>query len=243
MSDDTPRSTVRAIETRYAGHRFRSRLEARWAVFFDALRIEWEYEPQGFVIGDMGGEERNYLPDFYLPQLGTWVEVKGDPREVDWGLMAAAVDGVGAHLPGVTNPPDDSVRGLLVLGNIPPDGKRWGHWLVRHYKGVIADTAEFGLWSNKTGTLRQAPIYGDYCTCSTFFHETSWGPTQDHHGTALGNQSVARRGVIDCVYLDYQVDIVSKAYAAARSARFEHGEAPRITAPRIHPPRLDPPRA
>ena len=33
----TPSRTAKAIETRYAGHRFRSRLEARWAVFFDAL--------------------------------------------------------------------------------------------------------------------------------------------------------------------------------------------------------------
>lgn len=36
-----------ALTTRYAGCRFRSRLEARWAVFFDHLGIEWEYEPQG----------------------------------------------------------------------------------------------------------------------------------------------------------------------------------------------------
>jgi hypothetical protein len=28
--------TIQAIETVYRGHRFRSRLEARWAVFFDA---------------------------------------------------------------------------------------------------------------------------------------------------------------------------------------------------------------
>ena len=32
----------KAIETKYKGFRFRSRLEARWAVFFDALGIEWE---------------------------------------------------------------------------------------------------------------------------------------------------------------------------------------------------------
>jgi hypothetical protein len=28
---------IKAIETSYKGYRFRSRLEARWAVFFDAL--------------------------------------------------------------------------------------------------------------------------------------------------------------------------------------------------------------
>ena len=32
--------TIAAIETEYCGYRFRSRLEARWAVFLDALGIE-----------------------------------------------------------------------------------------------------------------------------------------------------------------------------------------------------------
>ena len=54
---------IKAIETRYKGYRFRSRLEARWAVFFDALCIEWEYEREGFVL-----PYGPYLPDFWLPQ-------------------------------------------------------------------------------------------------------------------------------------------------------------------------------
>lgn len=33
---------IKPIETKYKGYRFRSRLEARWAVFFDALGISWE---------------------------------------------------------------------------------------------------------------------------------------------------------------------------------------------------------
>lgn len=55
---------IRPIETRYKGHRFRSRLEARWAVFFDALELKWEYEPQGYVVAGTP-----YLPDFWLPTL------------------------------------------------------------------------------------------------------------------------------------------------------------------------------
>jgi hypothetical protein len=63
---------LRAIPTRYKGYAFRSRLEARWAVFFDHLNIKWEYEPEGF---DLGNGLR-YLPDFWLPDLNLWVEVK-----------------------------------------------------------------------------------------------------------------------------------------------------------------------
>lgn len=64
---------IKAIETRYKGYRFRSRLEARWAVFFDAMGLRWEYEPEGFDLGEAGW----YLPDFYLPEFNAWVEIKG----------------------------------------------------------------------------------------------------------------------------------------------------------------------
>lgn len=64
--------TIKPIETRYKGCRFRSRLEARWAVFFDAMHIEWEYEKEGYNLGELGC----YLPDFWLPQVNMWAEVK-----------------------------------------------------------------------------------------------------------------------------------------------------------------------
>lgn len=60
-----------AIQTRYKGYHFRSRLEARWAVFFDALGVPWEYEPQGFSL-----PSGPYLPDFYFPTWKAWGEVK-----------------------------------------------------------------------------------------------------------------------------------------------------------------------
>lgn len=53
---------MKAIETEYSGVKFRSRLEARWAVFFDALGIKWQYEPEGFELRD----GTRYVPDFSL---------------------------------------------------------------------------------------------------------------------------------------------------------------------------------
>lgn len=41
-------NNIKAIETLYNGYKFRSRLEARWAVFFDAVGSKWEYEKEGF---------------------------------------------------------------------------------------------------------------------------------------------------------------------------------------------------
>jgi hypothetical protein len=67
--------SLKAIETHYKGYRFRSRLEARWAVAFDALDVRWTYEKEGFSLGPVGA----YLPDFWLPEYQCWVEIKGEP--------------------------------------------------------------------------------------------------------------------------------------------------------------------
>lgn len=58
--------TIPPIETKYAGVRFRSRLEARWAVFFDELGVSWEYEPESYRSSD----GRVYIPDFRLQLRG-----------------------------------------------------------------------------------------------------------------------------------------------------------------------------
>lgn len=63
---------IKPIQTNYKGYRFRSRLEARWAVFFDAMGYRWEYEPEGYILE--GGER--YLPDFWLPEYKMFAEVK-----------------------------------------------------------------------------------------------------------------------------------------------------------------------
>lgn len=65
---------IKPIETVYNSYRFRSRLEARWAVFFDALEVEYEYEKEGFDLGEYGW----YLPDFWLPRNNTYLEIKSD---------------------------------------------------------------------------------------------------------------------------------------------------------------------
>jgi len=69
----TKERLLKPIETHYNGYRFRSRLEARWAVFFDALGIKYEYEKEGYDLGEAGW----YLPDFWLTECNRWVEIKG----------------------------------------------------------------------------------------------------------------------------------------------------------------------
>lgn len=48
---------TKGIPTEYKSYRFRSRLEARWARFFDLLGWRWEYEPVDF---------NGWIPDFAI---------------------------------------------------------------------------------------------------------------------------------------------------------------------------------
>lgn len=59
----------------YNGTKFRSDLEGRWAVFFDALGIIWMYEIQTFE-WRCSDKKIIYTPDFWLPQVSMWAEVK-----------------------------------------------------------------------------------------------------------------------------------------------------------------------
>ncbi len=62
------------IQTRFDNYAFRSRLEARWACFFKALGLAYDYELEGFDLDGLW-----YLPDFWLPELDCWIELKGQP--------------------------------------------------------------------------------------------------------------------------------------------------------------------
>ncbi|GAA1454199.1 hypothetical protein [Nocardiopsis tropica] len=189
----TPKITP--IETRYAGCRFRSRLEARWAVFFDHLDIRWEYEPQGFLV-----DNRPYLPDFLLPDCGTWVEVKGSGDELDVGLMQQAVH----HLPHIKHQGECGPR-LMVLGPIPeppPEG----------------DVGWAGLNPEDGGQPAWRYGFGSYHKNLRPWVLVSAGPMH-------AADSSAQEWIVPWIDpLDNGAPEVAEAYVMARSARFEHGE-------------------
>jgi hypothetical protein len=123
--------SIQPIETTYKGCRFRSRLEARWAVFFDALGIRWQYELEGFQLSN----GVRYLPDFLLVDCGTWVEVKGAEGYLDRDLMLLAA----RELPHVPNSGETGPR-LMVLGPVP-DATPVGDW---GWIGIDIDGTETG---------------------------------------------------------------------------------------------------
>lgn len=194
-----------AIETEYAGHRFRSRLEARWAVFFDHLGVKWLYEPQGYTLGN--GER--YLPDFWLPERGVWAEVKGASTDADLirARAAAASDGLPLSYRESVRPIDLDPRDrtapvvlprVLMLGEVPTrlGACGWLHptalWNAGHVSLGMSFFFQHGIyWAGLPGTWRHD---------RSLWNGHAWAP----------------------IALDGQV---ADAYGAARKARFEHGEA------------------
>lgn len=80
----TPENTIKNSYGRsgyYKGIRMRSQVEIRCAKKLDDAGIKWIYEYKRFYLEDL---DRTYLPDFYLPEFDTYLEVKytskGDPR-------------------------------------------------------------------------------------------------------------------------------------------------------------------
>jgi hypothetical protein len=201
--------TIQAIDTLYRGCYFRSRLEARWAIVFDVLKIAWRYEPEAYRVGPDG---LAYLPDFHLPDLGTWVEVKGD--EADFATKAdvygAAVD-PDSGLPGMANSMI-TTRGLLVLGPIPavePDSRRPVHTLIQHGMWRPEFTGLHRTWAGFTDDSRIAVVKASAETCT---------PTE-----FPGAEEVPYTATARCSG-PFGSNKVALAYAMARAARFDQGK-------------------
>lgn len=79
-----------AIETAYRAYQFRSRLEAKYAVFFDLCQWSWSYEPPEF---------NGWIPDFAIGQRPTLVEVKPFFRWEQWSEQVAKIVASGCQEP------------------------------------------------------------------------------------------------------------------------------------------------
>lgn len=194
---------MKAIQTEYKGYRFRSRLEARWAVFFDACGVEWEYEPEGYDLGD----GVYYLPDFLLHSVDgrdggdIYVEVKGKMTAEDVVKIRRFIKEGEAY--------DKFDPALLIVGNIPAGEN------MQEICANISDAAYSGFSS----------IIGDWPRPFNF--ETIDGDHFAAHPGINWNGKFELFGD-DCNYLcNMNPKATERAYRLARQARFEHGETPR----------------
>ena len=212
---------IQAIQTSYKGYRFRSRLEARWAVFFDALGLKWEYEPEGFDLGEAG----YYLPDFRVqtPQ-GTirWYEVKPTIASDD-GKFHAFIRAINRDADAAEFGPRTGERirwqfGSLLTGDpmtlLAPSGERTQHVCPR-----------CGYVGEPTGGLS---THGEaWFGCWPCDNETPGGEGETECNGVRRLEVKPHKGSVLLSLGAWQTHQVRVAYAAkrAREARFEHGES------------------
>lgn len=206
---------LKAIETSYRGYRFRSRLEARYGIFFDALGIKWEYEKEGYDLDSAGW----YLPDFWLPHQGYWIEIKGQPPTHEELTKVSEL-----------NKRDDKTA-ILLSGNPYP-----GEYQV--FLPHFTESTKYGekasnyVWiecfvCHEISISSANHIYSNYGEHWYYCENCDVGS-----GRNLSPESA------DCMFhkgdmCSFEKDAAATpklmtAYSAARSARFEHGETPHI---------------
>lgn len=192
--------TIKPLETVYQGYRMRNRLEARWAVFFDELRLPWEYELEGFEVGD----GIHYLPDFFLPDYDLFVEIKPSLSllsKPDWDKLARFISHhnmlLVAGTPGTEQmflfPADEDTSDYwqeLLNGDFQ-DSLSWARTFIELHPGNVVALAPNALrMQRRAGDEGAMPVWG--------FIYTAW-LYQGHHA-------------------------INGAIVAAKSARFEFGE-------------------
>lgn len=73
---------MRSLPAVYAGFAFRSRAEARWKIFYEALDEPAIYEPTAIDLGAFA-----YQPDYWLSLFRAWVEIKGEMISDEAGML------------------------------------------------------------------------------------------------------------------------------------------------------------
>jgi hypothetical protein len=137
---------MKAIPTLYKGRQYRSRLEARWAVFFDLLGWNTEYEPVDFT---------GWIPDFVITEAETvYVEVKAISRLPPDTHLTDEIDNSGCD------------KEVLIVGEtVPIRGDLIG-WLRQDLSDVTGSDkpywtwagAAFGIWVGSETNIERGRI-------------------------------------------------------------------------------------
>lgn len=141
VSGTGTRYDISPISTNYGGLIFSSRLEARWAVYFDYLEVGYDYEPERFDL-----PSRPYLPDFYISDQYSdnefWLEIKPKfPTELEQELMAELCW-------------ETELNGMILYGGIPSPwedclGNGWHPSVgLIHFENRWEDEGLFCYWQD-----------------------------------------------------------------------------------------------
>lgn len=212
---------MKPIQTYYNGYKFRSRLEARWAVFFDACHMKWEYEPEGFKLSD----GTHYLPDFKIttPYGSTiWYEIKPEGTTEDAKFNQFESDLIDAFREGIATGARPLAFAVMLTGD-PYSMLIDKEYYIDPNNGFITKTFTysngFEVWPHDDD-VRWGDELSDW--------ETPIGGYHPPRAGMFGLMARPHKGSMYMDIKDYQMFVAKLADACrtARSARFEHGETP-----------------
>jgi hypothetical protein len=213
---------IKPIETIYKGYRMRSRLEARVAIFFEALRIQWEYEPEGFML-----DGTPYLPDFWLPTFngGMYVEVK--PTGGDFAKALALCNVTGKSVWLFEGTPAARPYRFILTGPrkvIRPSTGSYGRGWVRRDSGQseLVGVPNFMNAANRMYQIQHCRSFDDP---QAFWNDGELNP--NYWRSSMNGQDFIHPDCCNSGVGDF--DTLVSAVNQARSARFEHGETPVVT--------------
>ena len=245
MSEDY----LQPIETYYKGYRFRSRAEARWAVFFDACNVEWEYEPEGYDLGD----GLYYLPDFLVHNVvinhyskskkkaDLYVEVKGcltekDKKKIEKFSMQSVFEmneDWGGYVDKVINPlflvgsriPENFLDTFNEADKLNNEQKGQYFYCLDTVDSSWGEQASFVI--DKSGNLTFLSNL-DIIVKGLVFEDNTWKEIKDDdmwHEVYKEDKTFKIVSGLDTKNVNIRK--TNKAYQMARSARFEFGETPK----------------
>jgi hypothetical protein len=226
---------MKPIETIWKGYRFRSRTEARWAVFLDAQGIEFEYEPEGVIL-----PSGPYLPDFRMTGFprkmpggfehqDVWLEVKGaEPTAEERQKCVDLSSATGALVLLAVRSPEPSHQIYM-----------FDPYLPEYNRDSISLMINRMMWTG-AGKITQAPCLVGFKKTPPDFDRLRNGDRSSHLSDEMFEEfrqwaqfcceTVGRALGVKDGFMDMNVqhveigEVLRNAYDKARGARFEFGQ-------------------
>lgn len=127
----------------YEGYRLRSYTEFMWVKAMEAAGIFYLYEPDLVRV-----DEGYYLPDFWLPNVGIYLEVKGKPPSIEEIQKADAVMArTGREVIFLVGLPQADDRGICNCGFLVRGASGWtGNLSPNYLHQMVRDFLCPGMW-------------------------------------------------------------------------------------------------
>lgn len=129
-----------ATPTKYKDKKFRSKLEAKWAAYFQNIGAHWGYEIETAYETPYG----NYCPDFFIPKTGWFIEVKAT-RDLLSDIERNKINYFKEHLPAFS-------KGILTVFGDPEN--TYDKQFLNNILGVNRTENEVKLIESEISAMR-----------------------------------------------------------------------------------------